>query len=991
MLLFRMLLEDMESLRRRCLTLTLCFLENSDNIIAVRSKMKLFRGLDMYPLLIVREEIVCLIILIFLWINGHFYKMGKDHGSFQRMLVYAIGHVVFDIVTVLTVNNLDKVPVWFNFAAHVVFYLFAILFSQEFFCYVIALSYEKRIQKAARRSGFCLLAVYVVFLPVMPIVYLKGNGTNYSLGPAAFVGYGLAMVFFIGSGMILCVNYKKLASHVRMALIPMLTVLVAAECIQIAVPELLITGGAATIVTVGFFFSLENPADVFKQKLLIDALTGVKSRHSYEIDIQRMEEEYVRNRNVRFGMVFCDINNLKAVNDVHGHLEGDAYIGRIAQILMKDLRSAESIYRMGGDEFLAVYRGADEANIQRETDQINADCEAMSGEVSYQMGVAIGYAVSGKEYATLRNVLRVADYLMYKNKADMKQAAAFLSKDRQKLNLTGLTDRIFDVFAATGGRNYLTLGNLSTNVSRWSKAAVDYFGLPGEFIFDSATVWMEYIHPDDRADYWADISAVFTGTKKDHDIEYRVRNKRGEYVICTCRGRILKGKNGEPDLFAATLVNHGIAESIDPITKLRNERALIPYVEGLLRDRKRASFLMVRICSFGRINMLYGYKNGDLILGQFAEIMKRILGQRGQVFRVGGTKFFLCLPDMNAEEASRFYKTLQNAARYEIMMDLITIPLHLEGGAFVMDERFTGGVAAVRNNLASALERSKKEYHGRLIFYNDPMLGGTEENLRLLAAIHQDAVTERKGFCLEYQPILRMDTGEATGAEALLRWRNEQFGKVEPGQFVPWLENDPCFYQVGRWILQKALLDAREMLSVVPDFMVNVNITVLQLEDERFNTMVLEALQESGFPPQQLCLELTERCRELDEDFLKSQIEFFHRFGIRVALDDVGTGFSSLSILLNLPVDEIKLDKTFITDIRDREANQAFVGAIVGAARRMGYHSCLEGIENRETYEYLKGFGATFCQGYYFAKPMPARELKAFLMASKSEREEGDW
>ncbi len=120
-----------------------------------------------------------------------------------------------------------------------------------------------------------------------------------------------------------------------------------AECIQIAVPELLITGGAATIVTVGSF-SLENPADVFKQKLLIDALTGVKSRHSYERDIQRMEAEYARDRKIRFGLVFCDINNLKAVNDERGHMEGDAYIGHIAQILMKDLHGAENIYRMGG-------------------------------------------------------------------------------------------------------------------------------------------------------------------------------------------------------------------------------------------------------------------------------------------------------------------------------------------------------------------------------------------------------------------------------------------------------------------------------------------------------------------------------------------------------------------------------------------------------------------------------------------------------------------
>ncbi len=943
----------------------------------------------MYPLLIVREEIVCLIILLFLCINGQFYKMGKDRGSFQRMLVYAIGHVVFDIVTVLTVNNTDTVPAWLNYTAHVIFYLFAILFSHEFFCNVIALSYGKRVHKPVRICSYCVVALYLLLLPVLPIIYLKGDGTNYSLGPAAFVGYGVAMLFFIGSAVILFLNYKKLPNHVRMALIPMLSVLVAAECIQILVPELLMTGGAVTIVMVGFFFSLENPAVMFKQKLLTDALTGVKSRNSYEIDIRQMEDDYAQNRNVKFWMVFCDINNLKGVNDKFGHMEGDACIGRIAQILMNDLRGAENIYRMGGDEFLAVYRGADEETIRRETGDVQEDCISASENLPYKMGVAMGYAASGKEYESIRSVLRMADYLMYKNKADMKRAAAFLSGDGQNLNLVGLTDRIFDVFAATVDGNYLTLCNVSTNVSRWSKSAVEYFGLPDEFIFDSATVWMEYIHPDDRSDYWADISDVFSGAKKVHDMEYRVRNKRGEYVVCSCRGRIIKGKNGEPDLFAAAIINHGVAESIDSASGLHNVQAFVTYIEEVIRDGTQGAFLTVQILNFSRINIMYGYKNGNLILQQFSGILKRLLGKKGRVFSTGSDKFSLFLPKIGANEISNFYKALKNAAGREITVNDMVIPLKIAGGAFIKDNRFTGGVAAVRNNLTLALERSEQG-NGRLVFFNEPTQEGDEENFKLLTAIHQDAVSKRTGFYLEYQPILRMDDEKVVGAEALLRWRDDRFGRVSPGQFVPWLENDPCFYQVGRWILQKALSDASEILKVQPDFVVNVNITVLQLEDERFKTMVLEALRESGFPSKQLCLELTERCRELDIDFLKVQIEFFHSFGIRVALDDVGTGFSSLGMLLNLPVDEIKLDKTFITDIRSREANQAFVEAILKASRHLGYHSCTEGIEDRETYEFLKGFGATYCQGYYFAKPLPIEELKAFITEKSVKQEACD-
>lgn len=933
----------------------------------------------MYPLLILRTEIVCLIILGFLLLNGLFYKMGKDHGSFLRMGIYAIGHVVFDIITVLTVNYLDVVPNWFNYTAHIIFYLFAILFSYEFFCYIVALCFPKGIVRKIRILCLLPLFLYLAMLPFLPIEYLHGNGTNYSLGPAAMVGYALALLFFGASAVIITLHYKSIAPHVRMALIPMLVVMVAAEFIQIAVPELLFTGATATIITVGFFFSLENPADVFRQKLLIDALTGVKSRHSYEADIEQMEKDYAQNPSTRYGMVFCDINNLKNVNNTYGHFEGDAYIGCIAQILMNDMRSAEGIYRVGGDEFMAAYRNQSEEVIQREAAKIHEDCEAASKNRPYTMDVALGYAVSGEQYATLRDVLRVADYMMYQNKAQIKKQVAFISADGQKLNVTGLTDRIFDAFASMGDRSYLSLCNMSTNVSRWSKSAVDYFGLPGEFIFDCSTVWMNYIHPDDRADYQADINDVFAGRKKYHDVEYRVRNKQGQYVVCTCRGTILKGKNDEPDIFASTLVNHGIAESIDPITGLHNDQIFIPYVEQIIKEHTPTAFLKVSFFSFSRINLLYGYTNGNEILRQFVETVKRVLKGNGHIFRMDGPKFILCLSGYSAKELAALYKVLQDTAHQEIKLNKLAIPLRLAGGAFLMDEHFTGNSTTIRNSLSYAHERSKHECFGRLVFYGDPAPDGMSSDYRMLTCIHQDAVAKREGFYLKYQPILQMETGKVIGAEALLRWKNDLYGEIGPEQFVPWLENDPCFYHVGKWIFQRALSDTKELLSLYPDFVINVNVGNFQLEDERFNGTVLEVLHEANFPPRQLCLELTERCRELDSEFLVSEINFFHNYGIRIALDDVGTGFSSLGVLLKLPLDEIKLDKSFITEIRTRKDNQSVVRAIVGTTRSMGLHSCLEGVEDEETYQFLKSFGADSYQGYHFSKPVLIDDLKKML------------
>lgn len=510
-------------------------------------------GAALYPLLIVREELVCLVILLFLLLNAHFYKMGKDSGNFLRLASLAVGHVVFDIITVITVNHREAVPLWLNNVLHVIFYFFAILFAYQFFCYCVEISLPGANVRRICLMGLLPPAVGLIALPFLSIDYLTGNGTDYSFGPVVFVGYGIAMFYFICSLALVLCRHKHIQPHVKFALYPMLLALMAAVLIQIRVPELLFTGGAVTIVTVGFFFSLENPAAVFRQKVQTDALTGVQSRHSYEEDIVRIEREYAAG--VRgYCAIFCDINHLRDVNNRYGHLEGDTYISNVALILQQEIRHATGIYRMGGDEFLVICKNCTEDALVRDIASVSRRCEDLSRRKGYPTEVAMGYALSGEEYPRFKDVIEAADYRMYRNKAAARMRRL---EEAGKEEVSGEN---FGAFAASGDRGCPFVCNLDANITLLNRSWVEEFDLPGEVIHDFPRCWAERVHPDDLEEYHRVSRLIVGGKVRECDILYRVRNKRGEYVRCACRGSVYPGRDGGPDLFVGVLVNYGVAE-----------------------------------------------------------------------------------------------------------------------------------------------------------------------------------------------------------------------------------------------------------------------------------------------------------------------------------------------------------------------------------------------------------------------------------------------
>ena len=932
----------------------------------------------MNPLLILREEIVCLVILVFLTFISRAYRMGKDGRIFNLILTFAMLHVCMDGFTVWTVNHMDQVSPFVNTLAHWMMYMSAIMFSVEMFGYVLYTCYPQ-MKKQWHWIPLIPAGIYAVLMvTVLDIRYEPYRDTMVSVGTAPTIGFALCFVYFCVAIGIILVNWRKVGKHIKALLLPMLLILIVAELIQMAVKEFLFTGGALTVITVAFFFTLENPVAVLERKVMMDAISGLRSRSSYEHDMVDYEKEFEKDRTVPFTFMFIDINNLRSVNGLFGHQEGDSYISGVAVLLMTNLRAADHIYRMGGDEFLAIYHRTDEKTVIRDVKRVHEACRKEGEKKEYTPELAIGYAVSDEKYANLRDVLRVADYMMYRNKADLKReaAAGIMHETGTRLNLSGLTDRVFDAMCLTGERYYPYIKNMDTDVTRLAPAMVEFFGLPDEFMNGFEGYWLDRVHPEDREGYAADVNAAIRGSKEYHYYKYRVRDKHNQYVEVTCRGGLYHGRDGEPDIFCGYIVNHGAPENVDQATGLMNHLVLEERVREALLSGLRSIVIKLEVKNTERIRMLYGNKAVESMFRSMGEQFKSFVRGKGELFSRDGAYFMIFLPRASEEDASEIYQQIREHCMHGILTENVVIPVEVLAGAVELPAPGITTLEAARSAGLYASEEARFSPQNKIVFYHKDTAEFRKEDMELLKSVHLECVTDRSHFFLRFQPIIQSETGKVTGAEALLRWQSEAYGEVAPGRFISFLENDPGYMELGYDIIRMALREAGKIREKMPDFNINVNMTALQLYADDFIPKLRQILKEEDFPAEHLIMELTERCKEMEFSILKQRVSELKAAGIRVALDDMGTGFSTIDLLLHLPVDEIKLDMEFTKQLPSRENDSAFANVLCEIAARDNMYVCFEGVETEELKDYLKQYGDVLLQGYYFDKPLKAEEFE---------------
>ncbi|MBQ6401886.1 MAG: EAL domain-containing protein [Firmicutes bacterium] len=711
-----------------------------------------------------------------------------------------------------------------------------------------------------------------------------------------------------------------------------------------------------------------------------DDLTGVKNREAFlrfkeklqhMLDPDGLEQE--------FAWVLCNLNDMKTVNETMGEETGDDYIFRACRMLCK-VFAHSPVFRVGGDEFAVALMKDDYGN--REGLLLRLRQQALD-HLAKQDGpvLAVGMeAYDPAKHRSVDEVLEAAGNLMDEDKLTLKRIRADEIEAKEgdseiiPLERRRLLDEMFAAFAVVAEGTYVFLCDMKYDYSRWSRTAVGTFNMPSEYMYDAGYLWEQRIHPEDRPAFHRGMDGIFFGGSRDHDMQYRAMNAEGKYVVCTCRGVVLQDREGNPDYFVGSIRNHGIQGQIDEVTGLRNQYGFFEDLRAEIRRHVRQSITMVGISRFSELNDVYGYQFGNRLLQTVGRFLLENIAGSGKVYRLDGPRFAVVGPTGSEEEIQKKYDLLRARFRDGFTLDDKYIILELNAG-MVRVENFDIDDRTVYSCLNYSYGESKNRRQGDLVVFRDYINTENQHWIVKIQAIRASITQQFQGFSVFYQPVVNAESGRMIGAEALLRWENEEYGMVPPDEFIPVLERDSLFPELGQWILRTALSDAKKVMETHPDFIVHVNLSYTQLEKPGFVDTVADILKEQDFPPDNLCLEITERCRLLDPEDLKDVLYQLRARGVRIALDDFGTGFSSASLIRDLPLDTIKIDRSFVMDIEEDEKERELIGYFASVAAIYHTDVCAEGVETENMTQILRQYPIQTFQGYHYSRPLPFGEF----------------
>ena len=521
---------------------------------------------------------------------------------------------------------------------------------------------------------------------------------------------------------------------------------------------------------------------------------------------------------------------------------------------------------------------------------------------------------------------------------------------------------------------YIYILHLKQNRAWFSETAKAYFGINDTYVSDHYEIMRGIVHPDDWWEYEEGLPQRIQGKNLDWELCVRMKEASGEYHMFSIHTDIVTDEKNSEEYLLILLHNENVLPRIDALTDLYSQARFVADLDSTIENKEPFAVLMIKLERFTNLNIIYGAEFTNQILKETALQLIYMMDENSAVYRLDGPKFCFILKKCDREKLLVFEQQLRDKLAKEIYVDNRQITLKVCAGAILI-EQYDGKADSLSSKAAYALGHSETEHQGKMIIFNDEVRTSGSVDLDLMKVIHQSVREGCKGFYVEYQPIVDSITGCIVGAEALVRWRREPYGTVLPGLFIEWMEKDPLMYELGNYVLQTALKETVGLLDILPEFVINVNVSARQMEREEFRAEVLHILEQTKFPPSHLCLELTERCKDMPLDLIEKEVEFFQGYGIRMAMDDYGTGSASSGIVLRAPMDEIKLDMSFIRGITEDVKKQAMVKSIVEFANSTGMSTCLEGVENEEIQNYLRRYQATWFQGYYYSKPVEIGRL----------------
>ena len=525
--------------------------------------------------------------------------------------------------------------------------------------------------------------------------------------------------------------------------------------------------------------------------------------------------------------------------------------------------------------------------------------------------------------------------------------------------------------------SYLMVTDMQHNLTFVPESTAEFLGIPSGWCEDGYKIVLEKgVHPYDCPEYTEEMKKRLRGINLENDLYIRMGKDKKYVMTQIITDMILE--QGKNRYFIVLLRNQNVIPEIDPLTDLYGQVKFEKDIVDYIQQGRKVAVLEIEIDHMNDINILYGTNYSDRIQKVLAYRFIYMMDADKAVYRMGNSNYAFILRDASREEAAAFLEKIRARLEESVVLENNHFDLKIYASGIILDH-YEGEISTVQSKLEYVLGKMRTRRDHKLMFFNDLVQINGDVDLDLMKIIHQSVLNQCDGFYVEYQPVVHAQTGEIAGAEALVRWKKEPYGIVPPGMFIDWLESNPCMYDLGNFVLKQALTDAVEFRKSNPDFFINVNMSAKQLERKTFCGVVMALLKETGFPAGQLCLELTERCRSMPVSVMEEKLLYLKQHGVRLAMDDYGTGSASSSVLLQTPMDEIKIDMSFIRGITDNQTKQALVRSMVDFANEADLKSCLEGVEDEKLQNYLRSFGATWFQGYYYSRPVQAAAMQKLL------------
>lgn len=501
----------------------------------------------------------------------------------------------------------------------------------------------------------------------------------------------------------------------------------------------------------------------------------------------------------------------------------------------------------------------------------------------------------------------------------------------------------------------------------------------------------DWIHEEDCPNVSDEFKKIAGRKKFSSQLEFRIRTAEGKYI--DSETKINPVFDDEYVVNQFVLVTRDITERKhservikhlafhDPLTNLPNRRQ---FFDGLLKEFKNVeksgkgfALMVLGFDRFKDINELWGQEIGDAILIEAGKKIQQSLRENDFVARLGGDEFAILLSGVTDDHI------IEAVAKR--MLESFKTPIELSGRTYTMS--FSIGIAVfprdgneadiLLSRAEAALFSAKKSGKSEYAFFERDMETNSLERILLENELRK--AIELQQFHLHYQPKIDVVRKEVVGVEALVRWKHPELGIISPGRFIPVAEETGLIIEIGEWVMREAWKKNKMWQQQgIPCMKMSVNVSIKQLLEPHFVTVIEEILKETKLDACWLEIEVTESAFGVVNDVIP-KLQQVKDLGVSISIDDFGTGYSSFSYLKQLPADILKIDRSFVNDIAYNEESKAIVKAVITVAKTIGLQVIAEGVETKEQLKVLQDYGCFQVQGFLFSKPLGAADFEEFV------------